>query len=107
MELRPLKVLVETFSDYVLVKVVNSDGIDAIFPTKFLLDPFINIKENIISILRQRTTMGVNITEVEDNDYNITVEDIQPIEIEQEQEVVEEVVVQTEYDPMSLINGNT
>jgi hypothetical protein len=106
MELRPLKVLVETFPDYVLVKVVNSDGIDAMFPTKFLLDTHSDVSENIMGILKQRTTIGVNITEVEDNDYNITIEDIQPIVVQQEQEVIEEVVVQTEYDPMSLINGN-
>ena len=107
MELRPLKVLIQSFPEYVLVKVVNSDNVDAIFPTKFLLDPYSNIRENIIGILKQRTTVGMNITEVEDNGYNITVDDIQPIVIQQQEEVIEEVVVQTEYDPMSLINGNS
>ena len=105
MILKPLTVKIQDYSNYVLVRVVNSDDIDALVESKFLLDPYVNVKENIIGILKQRIKIGINITGVLDNTYNITLEDIQPVIIEEQPEP-EEVVVQTQYDPMSLINGN-
>ena len=106
MILKPLTVKIQDYSNYVLVRVVNSDDIDALVESKFLLDPYVNVRENIIGILKQRIKIGINITGVSDNPYNITLEDIQPVIIEEQPES-EEVVVQTQYDPMSLINGNT
>ena len=106
MILKPLTVKIQDYSNYVLVRVVNSDDVDALVESKFLLDPYVNVRENIIGILKQRIEIGINITEVSDNPYNITLEDIQPVIIEETPQP-EEVVVQTEYDPMSLINGNT
>ena len=106
MILKPLTVKIQDYSNYVLVRVVNSDDVDALVESKFLLDPYVNVRENIIGILKQRIEIGINITEVSDNPFNITLEDIQPVIIEETPQP-EEVVVQTEYDPMSLINGNT
>ena len=106
MILKPLTVKIQDYSNYVLVRVVNSDDVDALVESKFLLDPYVNVRENIIGILKQRIKIGINITGVSDNTYNITLEDIQPVIIEEQPES-EEVVVQTQYDPMSLINGNT
>ena len=106
MILKPLTVKIQDYSNYVLVRVVNSDDVHALVESKFLLDPYVNVRENIIGILKQRIEIGINITEVSDNPYNITLEDIQPVIIEETPQP-EEVVVQTEYDPMSLINGNT
>jgi len=106
MILKPLTVKIQDYPDHVLVRVVNSDDQDAMVESKFMLDPYVNVRENIIGILKQRIEIGINITEVSDNPYNITLEDIQPVIIEEQPEP-EEVVVQTQYDPMSLINGNT
>jgi len=105
MILKPLTVKIEDYPNYVLVKVINSNNVDAIVESKFLLDPYVNIKDNIIGILKQRIEIGINITAVADNPYNITLEDIQPTIVETQPEP-EEVIVQTDYDPMSLINGN-
>ncbi len=107
MELKPLKVTIESLPKFALVRIINSDNVDAISPTKFLLDPYANIKNNIIQILTQRIILGMNITEIANNDYNININDIQPIAIQQEEPLQEQVVVQTQYDPMDLINGNT
>ena len=107
MELRPLKVTIESSPKFVLVRIINSDSVDAISPTKFLLDSYTDIKNNIIQILTQRIILGMNITEIANNDYNININDIQPIAIQEEEPLQEQVVVQTQYDPMDLINGNT
>lgn len=106
MILKPLTVKIQDYPDHVFVRVVNSDDQDVMVQSKFMLDPYVNVRENIIGILKQRIEIGINITEVSDNPYNITLEDIQPVIIEETPQP-EEVVVQTEYDPMSLINGNT
>lgn len=105
MILKPLTVKIQDYADHVLVRVVNSDDQDAMVQSKFLLDPYINIRDNIIGILKQRVQIGINITAVANNNHNITIDDIQPDVIEETPQP-EEVVVQTEYDPMSLINGN-
>lgn len=105
MILKPLTVKIEDYADHVLVRVVNSDDQDAMVQSKFLLDPYVNIRDNIIGILKQRVQIGINITAVANNTHNITIDDIQPNVVEETPQP-EEVVVQTEYDPMSLINGN-
>ena len=105
MILKPLTVKIEDYADHILVRVVNSDDQDAIVQSKFLLDPYVNIRDNIIGILKQRVQIGINITAVANNNHNITIDDIQPNVVEETPQP-EEVVVQTEYDPMSLINGN-
>lgn len=96
----------QDYADHVLLRVVNSDDQDAMVQSKFLLDPYVNIRDNIIGILKQRIQIGINITAVANNSHNITIDDIQPDVIEETPQL-EQVVVQTDYDPMSLINGNS
>jgi len=106
MILKPLTVKMQDYADHVLLRVVNSDDQDAMVQSKFLLDPYVNIRDNIIGILKQRIQIGINITAVANNSHNITIDDIQPDVIEETPQL-EQVVVQTDYDPMSLINGNS